>query len=436
MEMFGLAPAFASIASMLIVLVILGGVFYFFYSAPPNQITISAGPPGSSFEISAQRYLTNLPANSGVKLVILPSEGSEQNLDRLEDKTQKVDVGFVQVGITNGLKTNHLVSLGSIQYVPMLVFYRAAQPVELLSAFAGQRLDVGPQGSGTRDLALQLLALNGIKPGGTTTLLDLSGEEGAQQLLAGKVDVLFLMGDSASPALMRRLLNDQSVRLFDFKQADGYVRRISYLNKLLFPRGSIDFGKDIPSQDVTVLGPTVELVARPGFDPALSDLLLEAAKKVHSEPSLMRHRHEFPAPMEYDLPMSPAATRFYQKGKPFIYKILDYRIASLLERIVVSFGPMLLVLIPTLRMIPAIFKWRMRTKIYHRYRALLALERDLARRTSPADRTEMRARLDEIESSVNRLRVPASFGDQFYGLRGHIDYVRARLAEPAEPAVH
>jgi hypothetical protein len=37
--------------------------------------------------------------------------------------------------------------------------------------------------------------------------------------------------------------------------------------------------------------------------------------------------------------------------------------------------------------------------------------------------------LEEIERAVNKMKVPASFADQFYGLRGHIDFVRQMVNE-------
>ena len=89
---------------------------------------------------------------------------------------------------------------------------------------------------------------------------------------------------------------------------------------------------------------------------------------------------------------------------------------------------MMLVLIPGLRLIPAAYKWRIQLRLYRWYRALLVLERELVREVTPAKRDEMNQRLDEIEKAVKRIKVPASFADRFYGLRGHIDYVREKLA--------
>jgi hypothetical protein len=44
-----------------------------------------------------------------------------------------------------------------------------------------------------------------------------------------------------------------------------------------------------------------------------------------------------------------------------------------------------------------------------------------------ARREELLRQLDHIESAVNRIAIPASFGDMFYGLRGHIGFVRRNL---------
>lgn len=48
-----------------------------------------------------------------------------------------------------------------------------------------------------------------------------------------------------------------------FEQADAYTRRFNYLNKLRMPEGVIDFNKNLPPHEVWLIGPTVELVARP-----------------------------------------------------------------------------------------------------------------------------------------------------------------------------
>ncbi len=424
--LFGVSRAAALCLILLITLAVLFSAFWFFHSATPNTITITTGPEGSIFQANAAKYSTIL-ARNGVKLKIIPSEGSLENLRRLVDPKFRVDIGFVQGGVSNGLKIDKLVSLGSIFYAPILVFYRGTAPVDLLSGFKGKRLAIGPAGSGTQSLALTLLRANDIEPGGATALINLEADDAAKALLDGTVDAEFLMGDSASSQTIRTLLLTPGIRIFDFTQADGYTRRIVYLNKLELPKGSIDFGKDIPEHTVSLIGPTVELIAREGLDPALSDLLLEAAREVHGSASLLRRQGEFPAPLEHEFRISPQAIRYYKSGKSFLYRSLPFWLASLVNRIIVAVVPIIVLLVPGLRLIPAFYRWRIMLRFYRWYRELLVLEQDMLGHATPEMRKKLPERLHEIERAVNRMKVPASFANQFYVLREHISFVRDRL---------
>jgi TRAP-type uncharacterized transport system substrate-binding protein len=432
MEIFGLSRALALAVVLLAGLLIAFAVFWFIHSAPPDTITITSGAPESSFQENAEKYRVIL-ARKGVTLQIIPSQGSLENLKRLDDPSFHVDIGFVQGGITNDPGSNKLVSLGSISYEPLLVFYRATEPVNTLSGFSGKRVAIGPAGSGTRGLALQLLKLNGIEPGGATTLSDLDADAAAGALLAGNVDAVFLMGDTASINVMRQLEHAANIQLFDFTQADGYVRRISYVNKLVLPQGSIDFGRNIPARDVNLIGPTVEVLARPNLHPALSDMLIEAMQETNSSAGLFKRRGEFPAPIPHDFPISTDASRYYKSGKSFFYRILPFGLASLVSRIVVAFVPLVVLLIPGLRLIPAAFKWRMQARINRWYRELLALERHLPADGTPVKQEKLMAQLERIEQEVHKMKVPTSFAGQFYDLRGNIKFVRARLLQNAPP---
>lgn len=425
-ENFGMSRTAAAGTVLFIAAVIFAAVFWTIHSAPPRTLTITAGPAGSSYQRIAELYRGMLASN-GITLKILPSEGSVENLQRLSDPAFKVDLGFVQAGESENGKDSKLLSLGSISYQPLLIFYRSSTAVDLLSDFAGKRLAVGAPGSGTRTLALTLLGTNGIHSGGTTTFLDLDADEAAKALLDGKVDAVFLMGDSASAQTMRALLRAPGVQMYDFKQADAYTRRFAYLNKLELPRGSIDFGKDLPPHDINLIAPTVELVGRAKLHPALVDLVLEAAHDVHKKPTLLQHRDEFPAPIEQELKINPEASRYYKSGKTFLYRSLPFWLASLVNRVLVAFVPMILLLIPGLKVVPALYKLRTQLRIYRWYRSLLRVERDLFGDVSAEKRAELRRRLDHIEDSVNRMKVPASFAGQFYGLREHIGFVRGRL---------
>jgi len=151
-ETFGIGPAASLSATIFMGLVIIIALFWFFHSAPPKTIIFSSGDDGTSFQRNAEKYAKIL-ARNGVKLKILKSEGSLENLERLNNPSFKVDVGFVQTGVAKGQNISKLVSLGSISYEPLHIFYRSEKPLDLLSQFEGKRLAIGEEGTGTHVLA-------------------------------------------------------------------------------------------------------------------------------------------------------------------------------------------------------------------------------------------------------------------------------------------
>ncbi|NML30793.1 TAXI family TRAP transporter solute-binding subunit [Paraburkholderia antibiotica] len=397
--------------------------------APPNTLTISAGPVGSTFWNSAQKYKTILARNR-ITLNVLDSPGSQENLKRLADPHSNVDVAIVQSGTARGVadKNASLMSLGSVTYVPLAIFYRGA-PIQWLSEFKGQRLAIGAEGSGTRELALALLKANGIEPGGPTQLLPLSGSDAADALIDGKIDAAFLAGDSAQPAVMGKLYRTQNVRFYDFTQADAYTRRFPYLTQLKLPMGAFDLGQNLPATSVNIVAPTAELVARDSLHPALSDLLIEAAREVHGNATILQRAGEFPAPIAHDFPLSDDAARYYKSGKSFLYRTLPFWIASLADRLLVIVVPLIVLLVPALRVVPGLYAWRVKSRIYRWYGALIALERGALSEHSATERDALIEKLDTIEDSVNGMKMPLAYADQFYVLREHIGFVRRRLAE-------
>jgi TRAP-type uncharacterized transport system substrate-binding protein len=430
-NLFGRGLVMSMGAILAIGLTVSLGVFIFFNTAAPTTLTITSGPAGSSFSRNAEKYQKIL-AREGVTLKILPSEGSTQNLQRLLDPKTEVDVGFVLGGEVAKTNVERLMSLGSINYQPLMIFYQG-EVRQLLSEFKGSRLDIGAEGSGTRLLALALLKANGIEPKGEAGFVEVDAKDLLTALQEKTVDAAFVMSDSTASDVLRKLLRTPGVHLFDVSQADAYTRRISYLNKLVLPKGSLDFGRNIPPEDVHLIGPTVELVARDSLHPALSDLLLEAAREVHSGPGLFRKRGEFPAPLENEFRLSPDATRYYASGKTFLYRTFPFWVASLIARTLAVLIPIVLLLIPGIRIAPALYRWRIESRIHRWYKVLLDLERAAQKSTGPEHRAKLLKQLDDIEANVNRIVVPASFGDLFYGLRGHVTFVRNSLLAETPP---
>ncbi len=399
--------------------------------APPSSLTIATGPAGSRFNMVAQQYQQIL-ARNGITLKIVATQGSLDNLDRLSAPTGDVDVAFVQSGVSNAGASSDLISLGSVFYQPLTIFDRNPKALARLSQLRGHRIAIGPPGSGTRSLALALLDANGIEPRGRTELLDLEGEAARNALLRRQADAIFLSGDSAAPATIREMLHAPGIRLFDFSQADAYVRRFRYLNKLELPPGTFDLGENLPPTRINMLAPTVELVAHSSLHPALSDLLIEAAIEVHGRATLLQNAGQFPTPSMHDFPISAEAARYYRSGKSFAYRFLPFWLASLLDRALVLLVPIVVVVIPALRYLPTLYNWRVKSRINRRYGQIMALERQTLADLSPQQRAALLERLAQIEKAVIALKVPGSHAEQLYGLRQHLQFVRQNLGRSAQ----
>jgi TRAP transporter TAXI family solute receptor len=416
---------------------VLWAVLRFVQPAPPSTVTISTGPDGSSFQHAAERYAKAF-AQNGVKLRAKPSNGSLENLRRIADPASDVDVGFVQVGVQlpdPGPQEHRrkLVSLGTISRQPLYILVRGSPPPTRLSELSGKRLVVGPEGSGTRVLALTLLKANGIEPGGATAMLDVDDDLVGEALEGGSADAAFLMGDSASPQVIRKIMQLPGVHVMQLSQLDAYLRRYQDLDRVVIPMGAYDLAKNLPEADLDLLASSVEMVAREDLHPAIADLLLETMHDVHGRPFLLQKAGEFPAAREHVLPLSPDARRYYQSGKRWLYKVLPFWVASLADRFLVVLLPLLILAVPIVRTVPSVYRWRIRRRLYRIYGALLDLERDaLGHRAEPAALLE---RLASIERRAESLTLPVAYTNELYVLQEHVMLVRRRVtAKVAAPA--
>lgn len=393
--------------------------------APPDTVVIAGGHEDSVFHNNAKKY-ADIISRHGIKVKILMTEGSEENLDLLQQENGKVDVGFVQAGLVSEDDTQGIMSLGTMYVQPFMVFYRGRGDVDHLSELKGKRIAIGPDGSGTNTLSLKLLKANRMTAA-DVTMLEIDGDDAVEAFQQKKVDAIFTTSELIRTETMRELMSLPGVHLMSFLQADGYLRHLPYLSRLVAPKGSFDLGLDLPKQNIQLIGTPVELIARSNLHPAISDLLLEAAHQVHGKPGMFRKPREFPEAVEHIIPLSEEARRYYTSGSPLQYRRLPFWLASLVDRILIVLVPSLIVLIPLSRAIPPLYRWRVRSRIYRWYGMLIKIEREMQLNQTQEGFQDLHERLMEVETSVDNLRLPVAFTDQLYVLREHINLVRQRF---------
>jgi TRAP-type uncharacterized transport system substrate-binding protein len=398
-------------------------VIAFNFRAPDNLI-MTTGFESGSYAIFGERYQQIL-ARENIHLKLLPSTGSVENLKRLNDKLHRVDAGFVQDGTSSPAEANNLVSLGAIGYSPLWVFYRSQETLNYLSELKGKRIAIGPEGSGVRKFALDLLKLNNNATP-PTVLLDISSAAANKALLAGTIDAVMILG-AEDNALVKELLYNPGVKLMSFRQAEAYTRIIPALSHVVLPQGILNVSTKMPSQDIHLLAVTTSLIVRNDLHPALIYLLLDAAVEIHSNAGWVNKRGEFPSLKGLSFPSSNYAERFYKSGRPFLLDYLPFGVAAFVDRSLLFMVPAVLILIPIIRSIPWLYSWRHRRKFYRWYRELKDLELELLDSSKPEDIPGYHEKIDQIEKSINKISVPLAFFDEIYKLQEHVDLVRDKL---------
>ena len=395
--------------------------------APPRHVSIATGQENSAYEEFGKKYAAAL-AKDGIKVALSRSPGSQDNLQRLNDN--KVDVAFVQSGSTNEAEAQRkgLVSLGSLFTEPVWLFLREPVKVTQLNQLKGLKINLGPEGTGIPKLFRQVLALNGVEPA-DLSIGALENTPATVELLEGRIDgLVFSSGPDA--LLVQMLLQTPGIRLFNFDQAEAYSRRLPFLSHVVLPRGIVDLGRDLPPQDYHLIAPTATLVARENLHPALVELLVQAASEIHGGAGWFQQQGQFPSARYTEIPVARAAAKFYKDGPPLLQRYMPFWVANLFDRLWVVVIALAALIIPFSKVVPPLYVWRIKSRLYRWYGQLRAVEQALDEADGPRRAqvcAELLKRLDDIEERVNRMSIPLAFADGLYGLRSHINFVRQRV---------
>lgn len=399
--------------------------------SPPRDVVLSTGQENSAYEEIGKKYAQEL-ARVRINVRLKRSLGSQENLRRLQDPEAGIDIAFVQSGSTEHehAERQGLVSLGSLFTEPVWLFMREQKAVTRLHQLKGLKINVGPEGSGAPSLFKRILSVNGVEPGDLELGL-LENTPATMALLDGSIDGLVFSSAPDAP-LIQMLLQTPGVKLFNFAQAEAYTRRLPFLSHVVLPRGIVDFARDLPPEDYQLIAPTATLVARADLHPALIDLFVHAATNIHGGAGWFQRHGEFPSAEYTEIPVAASAQKYYRSGPPLLQRYLPFWLANLFDRmwvIVVALGALIL---PLSRIVPPLYVWQVRSRVYRWYGQLRAVEQALEGAPAGEERRvyeEQLARLNDIEDTVNRIAIPLSFADELYGLRSHISFVRRRMEQ-------
>jgi len=241
-------------------------------------------------------------------------------------------------------------------------------------------------------------------------------------LFGNDLDATVLVSAPESP-MVQMLLQTPGIRLLEFPQAEAYARRLPFLSTVTLPRGVADMARDVPRRDLQLIATTTSLVAREDLHPALAQLFVQAATRVHGRPGWLARAGTFPNSANAEFPVAKDAERYYRAGPPLLQRYLPFWVANFVDRMWVALFSIIAVLIPLSRTIPPFYRFRVRSRVFRWYRQLRSIEDGIGKR----DRKELVEELEKLEARAKRIVVPLSYADELYALRSHIDLVRIKL---------
>jgi len=407
---------------------------------PPRKVVLATGTEQGAYAEFGKRYAQILKTY-GVTVELRATAGAAENLRLLRDPKSGVDIAFVQGGAgershrqANAVATEDddevgEVSLGSLFYEPVWLFYRIDSAQRLLhtpaltslSQLQGWRVNIGAKGSGAPNLFRKLMEANKVDLAALTAVRK-SQTPATVDLINGDLDAV-VFASAPEALIVQMLLQTPGIALYDFAQADAYTRQFPFLSPVILPRGVVDLAGDVPPRDVRLLAPTATLVARADTHPALLQLFVQAAQQVHGNAGWFQHKGDFPKAGGTEQPLAKEAQRFYTTGTPLLQRYLPFWLANLIDRMWPVLVTIVAALIPLSRMLPPLYQFRVRKRIFRWYAQLRDVENAVGK--EPAD--QLLAKLGAIEARVEGISVPLSYADELYSLRSHIQMVENRL---------
>lgn len=440
--------------------------------AVPASLVMATGTTGLAYYNFGQRY-RDILAGDGLTVVVEPTSGSRDNLDRLRhtDPRRSADVALIQGGIIRDDEPG-IESLGTVFYEPLWLFRRrpaagdgrrdlrgrsraaVSEPAcrhdaarhrivrrgsEGINGLHGRTIAIGPDGSGIQPLACELLRRHGLTRG-SADLRPMTTRDAIAGLAAGSVDALFIVASYDAPEV-QRLLHDPGVELVGYPQADAYADSYPWLHKVTVHRGAIDLASDQPAADVTLIAAKASLIVRADVPATTKYLLMKAARLIHGQRTILQGNDEFPSAEAATPPLGTTAQQFYKPGLPyylnsFLLDRLPFWLAGPVAAVVIPALILLTtlgVVAPLVRVVPVLYNFVTQRPVMRLLLEVMALEARLDAGGGDAA-GDIARRLKELEQQATRRLVrgvPASLTVSLLVLRQHIEALRRRLGPGA-----
>lgn len=405
------------------VVFVVGFIFYI-KPFPIKPTYLGTGQPGSSYFILSEQFKKYFSRHD-IDLKLVQTPGLDQGLKELSDDKFAVSASFLTAGIASPGQYPNLVSLGSIQYSPLWLFYRGEpqQTKDLVTFLRDKKVAIGQQGTNTLKMFTNLLETSGYPFEPSEQYLQLPHAEAVKLFEEGKIDAVFIVDGIESPNV-KRLLSVKDVEIFDLELIDAYVKKMPYLVKLQVPEGSISIKNTLPNRNVDILASTVTLLVEADTHPVVQWLFLKAAKEIgNSHDQFFAKPGFFPAHLDDTIALSPIAKQYYASGFPKVLEYFPLWLGVLIDRFWVLIITLLAIGLPLVKLLGSIRSYPAKKLIANYYEDLWNIEHKII----DSESLQETQRLIQDVLSLDRAVQDTWFDDDdrrdFFTLRRRIDGV-------------
>jgi len=390
--------------------------------APPKALTFAAGLEGGGYWSLAQRYKAIL-SRDGIAVTVLETAGSVENAALLAEG--RADVALLQGGID---APEAVEGLAAILHEPLFVFARRDREVPANPGdWSDLRIAGGAEGSGTRDAAADLLDV--ARPD-SVEIVPLSGHAATDALLAGQVDAALYVAP-VTAGYLQPLLASGEVHLVQLDHLEAISRRVPQSTIVTLYAGAIDLAPLVPAEETRLMALVARLVAQDVLHPSLVDRLVMAALQIHGGRGPVTAQDAFPSLEGLALPVDVYAEEVLRDGPSPLHQYLPYWVVAQISRFAILLLPVLFLLLPLFRVLPGLYAWRMRSRVFRHYQTILEVDSAAREAASAQVRQALLDRLEALDRELAELRLPLPYRDYAYTARVHVDLIRKRLQDGA-----
>lgn len=396
---------------------------------PPKDVYLAVGQKGSVFGMLGEKFVP-LFAEEGIDLHLIYTAGSAASLAELADKDELANAALMVGGVAAKGKFPHLLSLGSVEYVPLWLFYRGPlfADKELLNDLAGKRIAIGLDGSAEQIMIKKLLGLSGIGLEERENLLKVTSQVAAEKLIAGEIDAMFIM-DGIDGQVVQNLLAHKDLHIANFAYAPAYVKKLPFLKTVSIPMGSLDLQAHNPPQDIQMLASSVTLLVEDDMHPVVQQIFLLAADKIGNEiDQFFADPEFFPAYIDHAVPLSPVAKRFYDEGPPAFRGSLPLWLVNYVDRLWFLLVGTAAVVYPLLKIFPSYRHMRSVLLISDAYADIQKIEQAAAQTRNKEELQSLVDELNALDAETTGSWISAVEINRLYTMKSALNLVRTQIS--------